>query len=363
MARGYKNAFRRRAAPGWTLLALGCICAAAAPAQQPRDAAARIGRVEGTGVLVRTGGEVEAAEGPTAVASGSVVELAGDYARVVLDAGGEIGVCGPARFTLLQSGRALTLALDHGRVRPRLEGELEVTVYSPFVVARPIAISDGPRDAVIGLEPDGAMCVMTERGAMRLENQFTGETLVIPQSGEFALRDGELAPVRADAAPCRCEAPLLRQPVLLAEEPPAEPAREQVAANGPPRRPEPAGALRPPGETPPRAHSSEPAPAIATPPAAEPAEWRAEMPPLVFEAARPEYVPRAEPEYALLIREVRVRPGLVFRGRVDSGRGGAVARRPEPRPARVEVSEPRESGNAFRRIGRFFRRIFGGSSS
>jgi hypothetical protein len=362
MARSHKNALRRRAAPGWTLLALGCFCVAAS-AQQPRDPAAPIGRVEGTGVLVRTGGAVVAAEGPTAVASGSVVELAGDYARVVLDAGGEIGVCGPARFTLLQSGRALTLALDHGRVRPRLGGELEVTVYSPFVVARPIAISEGPRDAVIGLEPDGAMCVMAERGAMRLENQFTGETLVIPQSGEFALLDGELAPVRVGATPCRCDAPVARQPVLFAEQPPAEPATEPVASDESPRRLVPAGALGPPGEIPPRAHRSEPATTIAAPPAAEPAEWRAEMPPLVFEAARPEYVPRAEPEYALLIREVRVRPDLVFRGRVDSGYGGAVARRPEPRPARVEVSEPRESGNAFRKLGRFFKRIFGGSSS
>jgi hypothetical protein len=363
MARGHKNASLRRTDLGWAVLALAFSCATAALAQQPRESAPRIGRIVGTGVLVRTGGEVEAAEGPMALARGSVVELAGDYARVVLDAGGEIGVCGPARFTLLQSGRSLTVALDHGRVRPRLGGEVEVTVYSPFVVVRPISISEGPRDGVVGLEPDGAMCVRAERGAMRLENQFTGETLVIPQSGEFALLDGELAPVRAGAAPCRCEAPVVRQPVLLAEQPPPAPVKEPVASDDSPRRPEPAGALRPPGEAPSRTRESEPAPAIATPPATEPAEWRAEMPPLVFEAVRPEYVPRAEPEYALLIREVRVRPGLVFRGWVDSGRGGAVARRPEPRPARVEVSEPRDSGNAFRKVGRFFKRIFGGSSS
>lgn len=362
MARDRKIASRQCAVPAWTVFALVLGCAAAAPAQQTPDASARIGRIEGAGVLVRAGGEVTAAESPVALASGSVVELASDYARVVLDAGGEIGVCGPARFTLLLSGRSLTVALDYGRVRPRLEGELEVTVYSPFVVARPIAISDSPRDAVVGLEPDGAMCVLAGRGAMRLENQFTGETLVIPQSGEFALLDGVLAPVRSGAGPCRCEAPVVRRPILLAEQPPAEPAPEPVAVQASPRRPEPARTLRAPGETSPRVVASEPAPAIPPPPAAEPAEWRAEMPPLVFDAARPEYAPRAEPEYALLIREARVRPALVFRGRVDSGRGGAVARRPELRPVRVDVPEPGEPGNAFRKIGRLLKRIFGGSS-
>jgi hypothetical protein len=354
-------------------LALLLVAAAGmAGAQQPAspEPAERIGRMDGPGVVLRAGvaGLVPVAAGAP-LESGSVVGVADEYARIVLDEGGEIAVCGPARFSLLKSGGALTLALDYGRVRPRMPAGLDLNVLSPFVVATPIAIGEGPRDVVVGIEVGGEMCVAAERGALRLENQFSGETLVIPQSGEFALLDGRLAPVRAGAAPCRCEAPMVREPVLLAQREPPEPEAEPAAnpapaplRESPPARPAAGASLRPPADSAARSSAASREPPAA--PAVEPAQWRAEMPPLVFDAAAPEPLPPPEPEYALLIREARATSGLVFRGEVESGRASAaVSRRGESRPARVRAESGEDSGNAFRKVGRFFKRIFGGGSS
>ena len=99
-----------------------------------------IGRIEGDDLAVKTtttaGIEIDA--GPTVVASGSDVTVRSGHARILLDSGGEISICGPAHFTLVNSTGAITLALDYGRVHPSLSSSETFTIYTPSVVATPV---------------------------------------------------------------------------------------------------------------------------------------------------------------------------------------------------------------------------------
>lgn len=268
--------------------------------------------------------------------SGSDVQLDG-YAKIELVDGGEIHACGPANFRVLKSGAAVTIAVNSGRLRAVLDDHTLVTFYTPFISATPIAIGDDPREVILALE-GGAMCVQAARGALRLENQFTGETLVVPQAGEFFLRDGQLVAARQSLPACTCQ-------------PPPEPPRPQLAgvrsngpapAGGPPTRR--AFALPLPPARPAPAES--PPPASALPPAPLPGEpiWTVVMPPLRFDASAPEPPPEADPQLLVLIQQVRVEPALVFRGVVQT------------RTAPTALREPSRSGNP---LGRFFRWLLG----
>ncbi|MCL6566778.1 MAG: hypothetical protein K6U09_10200 [Acidobacteriia bacterium] len=268
--------------------------------------------------------------------SGNDVQLDG-YAKIELVEGGEIHACGPANFRVLKSGAAITIAVNSGRLRAVLDDRTAVTFYTPFISATPIAIGDDPREAILALE-GGAMCVQAARGALRLENQFTGETLVVPQAGEFFLRDGQLVAARQSLPACTCQ-------------PPPEPPRPQLAgvrSDGPP----------PAGGAPPRRvfalpmQPARPAPDESVPPTSElppaplPGEpvWTVVMPPLRFDASAPEPPPEADPQFIVLIQQVRVEPALVFRGVVQA------------RTAPPALREPARSGNP---LGRFFRWLLG----
>lgn len=267
--------------------------------------------------------------------SGSDVQLDG-YAKIELVEGGEIHACGPANFRVLKSGAAVTIAVNSGRLRAVLDDRTLVTFYTPFISATPIAIGDDPRETILALE-GGAMCVQAARGALRLENQFTGETLVVPQAGEFFLRDGQLVAARQSLPACTCQSP-------------PEPPRPQLAgvrsdglspASGPPRRVfvHPLPPARPtPAESAP--------PVSELPPAPLPGEpiWTVVMPPLRFDASAPEPPPEADPQLIVLIQQVRVEPALVFRGVVQA------------RTAPPALREPSRSGNP---LGRFFRWLLG----
>src|SRR5690242_20292768 len=134
-----------------------------------------VGRIEGDDleVVTTTPSGIETHAAPTVVASGSDVTLHTGHALLLLNAGGEVSVCGPAHFKVIKSSGAVTLALDYGRVHPSLESADAFTIYTPTIVATPIAIAGGPRDLTVGLEQSGEMCVLTARGALRVEPQFS----------------------------------------------------------------------------------------------------------------------------------------------------------------------------------------------
>lgn len=137
---------------------------------------------------------------------GSTVIVHAGKARVELVGGGELEICGPAKFSVLASGEALTVALSFGRVHVKFDASRPITIYTPMIVATPMAIGDQPRDAAIGLTNTGAMCVLAARGAVQVQQQLSGETLVVPQPSEILLQGtASLGAARAASGSCRCD--------------------------------------------------------------------------------------------------------------------------------------------------------------
>ena len=178
------------------------------------------------------------------VSSGSVVTVHSGDAHMVLTGGGQVDICGPAKFTMLVSGGAITLALNFGRVHATLPATSQVRIFTPTIVATPIDISGNQRDITAGLDLNDSLCVRATSGALKLEQQFTGEDLIVPQSGEFFLADGKLLPVAGKPGSCDCVTtlhaknvapPLPNIPLLgLGGKMPAPaPAAPEVAAENP----------------------------------------------------------------------------------------------------------------------------------
>jgi hypothetical protein len=325
---------------GWALAFLTLLCLA--PALLHAQAAPEtVGRIEGDDIAVKGAVSVEFVNGQntTMLGSGSDVTVRSGQARIVLVEGGEIGICGPAHFSLLKSGGAITLALDYGRVHARLEDAVGLAVFTPLIVATPIAIAGG-RDATVGLEASGAMCVLAARGAVRVEQQLTGQSLLVPQSGEIQIADGQLETLRGGVGTCQCE-------ILSAR---AERSRRPAELSVPLR----ASAGHPPAQKRDLADAPEP-PRI---PADEEPIYKVFMPPLTFNAAAPEPPPDPSPESIVLAREVRVRPSIIFRGHVEAATlppatpppGLAATGRQDASP------KPKKERGLVARIVNFFKR-------
>ena len=311
-----------------------------------QDFPAVVGRIEGDDLEVvtttPTGIETDAA--PTVVASGSDVTLRSGHALLLLNAGGEISICGPAHFKLIMSSGAVTVALDYGRVHPSLESSDGFTIYTPTIVATTIAIAGGPRNMTLGLQQDGEMCVLTERGAMRVETQFSDQSMIIPQGGTATLTGGQIESLQADASACSCDFPR---------------AHMESPKSAPPSRSQPVldvGALAPP--LPPQHTKTDNVP----PPSASAGEpvYTVLMPPLSFDANSPEPPPDPAPETILLVREVRLRPTVEFRGHVNPAPAQTVAVHVSPPAPTPAVDRPAESQpGVFDRVRNFFRRLTG----
>jgi hypothetical protein len=298
-----------------------------------------VGRIEGDDLAVKTTTDagVEINGGPTVVTSGSDVTVRSGHALLLLDAGGEISICGPAHFTLLKSAETITLALDYGRVHPALDSPETFTIYTALVVATPVAISGARRDTTLGLEENGEMCIVTTRGAMRVEPQFAGQSLIVPQGGVVNLAGGQIESPRGDASSCSCDFP--RAGV---ERPHPSPTRE-IGALSHPLQPE----LKKPDVSAPPAPAQEPVYTVI-------------MPPLSFDANSPAPPPDPSPETILLVREVRMRPVVVFRGHVNPAPVPAtpsVVTSPPPRPA--EDRPAKSPPGIMTRLRNFFRKLIG----
>jgi hypothetical protein len=309
-----------------------------------QDFPVAVGRIEGDDleVVTTTPSGIETNAAPTVVASGSDITLRSGHALLLLNAGGEISICGPAHFKLIKSSGAVTLALDYGRVHPSLESADAFTIYTPTIVATPIAISGGPRDMTVGLEQNGEMCVLTTRGALRVEPQFSEQSLIVPQGGTVSIAGGQIESLQADASACSCDFPRARmEPPKSAPPPHSQPARD-------------VGTLAPP--LPPQGKRTENSP----PPSASAGEpiYTVLMPPLSFDANSPEPPPDPAPETILLVREVRLRPSVEFRGHVNSAPSQAAARPALPAAPTPSDDRPPESQPSFlERVRTFFRRL------
>jgi hypothetical protein len=299
-----------------------------------------VGRLYGDDVVVQgaVGFESENGQSTALLANGSDITVRAGRARIELTAGGEIAICGPAHLTLLESGGAITLALDYGQVRPQVEAQVALTVYTPMIVATPVAIGAGGRDLTLGLDQQGAMCALTSRGAVRIEQQLSGQSVLLPQGGEINLTGGQLGTLRSSAGSCDCELLVTRN---------TAPRQIEISV------PAPAAPVRPRPAVPP------------PPPRTEEPIYRVYMPPLTFDASSPEPAPDPDPAGILLVREAQPLPELHFQGQVEPAAEAATDYAPPQRvlpppvviPAKVAVAAGKpKRPNFFARLFGVFRR-------
>ena len=308
-----------------------------------------VGRIEGNDISVDSGTPASIASAMASpsmfVANGGVITVHSGQARLMLASGGQIDICGPAKLTVLESSGAITIALNFGRVRSELPAATKLKIFTPTIIATPIDIGGAPRDIAVGLSLDDSLCVLATSGALELEHQFTGEKLIVPQTGEFFLASGQLLPIAGTPGSCQCTemqtsirvapppsrtpAPvpspqanpseaMLTTPPLVASSarPGAAPApRAETKAPGTPETNVTYSVLghadesRPVTASPRNSVPSAPAPAVTVP------EYTA-VSPLAYSAADPS-PPDPSPDLVLLIRTARVDPDWEFNGRVE----------------------------------------------
>jgi hypothetical protein len=303
---------------------------------------ATIGRIEGNDVIVTTREVVEMNDEAMVVASGSEVTLRSGNALLLLDTGGEIRICGPAHFTLLMSAGAVTLALDYGRVHPSLDAPETLTIYTPTIIATPVAILGARRDMTLGLDQNGEMCILAARGAMRLEPQFPGQGLLVPQGSVVSLGGGQIESFRSDASSCSCDFP------QASVEHTRPSSSREISVLSQPLQPE----QKKPNAGAPAAPVQEPVYTVL-------------MPPLSFDANSPAPPPDPSPETILLVREVRVRPTIVFHGHVNPAPVQAVAPPPPVPPPPAPTGSARDDRAGKTQLGflararNLFRKLIG----
>jgi hypothetical protein len=326
------------------LLFTALIAVASARADQPPPDS--VGVIEGESISVTGPMSVEVVHGQakTLLRSGSDVRVKSGIARIDLVEGGQISICGPAHLSVLKSGGSLTIALDTGTIHVQIEHQLPVNIYTPQVQAQTVSIGDGPRDVLVGFDAAGAMCIHANRGALRLEQQLTGQSVLIPQAGDVLLLNGQLEGLQTSAGHCACElqsAKISPAPVPeVSRLATAEEARKEVAE----LKPNPQSAA-----------------AVASTDREEPI-YQVFMPPLIYDA-NAKVQPEIDPKMIVLVRRVRVRPTLIFQGRVEGVAVAAVTPPPAPVTAAKSTKPAASASPSFTdRVRNFVRKLWSSSS-
>jgi len=311
--RPWRCAMLRIAGAGLAAMALASALAAQNQ-QAPYDA---VGVIEGEAIVVTGPVNMEMVHGQvkTMLRSGSDVRVKSGTARIDLADGGQISIYVPAHFSVLTSGGSLTVALEEGTIHALIERGPALTIYTPQIQAQTMAIGDGPRDVQVGIESPGQMCLRANRGAIRVEQQLTGQTVILPQLGEVQLIDGQIEGLQSGAGHCLCE---LENAKAAPED--QSPNNHVTSANVPP------SALNA-------------APAAEDEPAREGPIYQVIMPPLVYDAKTKAHTP-LDPQMIVLIRRVRVRSSVIFRGRVVGEVAAPVAPTPPTKSTTANAAPP-----------------------
>jgi len=331
------------------LAAAGLVCAASlsfrAAAHDNPPLGDAVGAIDGQSISVEGPMSVEVVQGKvkTVLRSGSDVRVKAGQARIDLVEGGSITICGPAHFSVLKSGGSLTVALDTGTIHAHLESDLPLIIYTAQIQAHPISIGNGPEDTLVGLDASGAMCVRANKGAVRIEQQLTGQSVVIPQSGDVSLANGQLESLHTSAGHCICDIMQPLQPAISTE----------------------VSRLATPEELKNKPAEKKPAPPSTDPPAKTEKEepvYQVFMPPLHYDA-NAKVQDDFDPNLIVLVRRVRVRPTLIFQGTVEGDPVIAQATPPlatAPKPSTAQAKPADDS--TWNRVRTFFKKIWSPSS-
>jgi hypothetical protein len=281
----------------------------------------------------------------TILRSGSEVRVKSGQAHIDLLEGGNITICGPAHFSVLKSGGSLTIALDSGTVHARIEGQLALNVYTAQILAHTVAIGEGPEEVLIGLDGSGTMCIRPSKGAVRIEQQLTGQSLLIPQNGEVSIANGQLETLHASSGQCLCELQLSDKNSGIST---------QVSALGSGDDPKPKAPEQKPQASPVN---------DAVPPVKEEPVYQVFMPPLHYDVnakVQQDY----DPNLIVLVRRARVRPTLIFQGKVE---GDPVVAQANPTVLAPVVpqgnaAKKTQDGTTWNRVRTFFHKLWSPSS-
>jgi hypothetical protein len=343
---------RRNLAIFFVVGAVTCTAMLAANAARPDNPAPgdSVGAIEGDAIAVSGPMSVETVNGQviTVLRSGSDVRVKSGSALINLVEGGQIAICGPAHLSVLKSGNSLTIALDTGTIHAHIERQPALTMYTPQIQAQPVAIGDGPQDTVVGFDTTGAMCIRANRGALRLEQQLTGQNVLVPQGGDVFLANGQIDSLRTGSnGRCSCEIQMVQAAA------PPEVSHLATAA-------EVHHNIEDVKPTVPTTETRTPAP-----PKEEPV-YQVYVPPLIFDA-KAAVQPDIDPKMIVLIRRVHVRPTLIFSGRVEGDLVAVKApvtapRRANPPPAPAAKPAPAtpapKNDSLTERIRSFVRKLW-----
>ncbi len=279
--------------------------------------------------------------------------------------GEAISVQGPLNIevvqgrTVLKSVNLLTVALDTGIIHAYIEGpQPALTVYTAQLQAKPFAISGAPLDTLVGFDPTGAMCIRADSGAVRVEQQLTAQSIVVPQSGEVLITNGQLESLRSGVTHCSCALQLAKTQTRI-------PPSTEVS-----RLPTPEEMQKANTDAAKLKTQAAKAPAVAAPkPAATDGPvYQVFMPPLSYDAGAKVQPDNFDPQLIVLVRRVRVRPTLIFQGSVKDA--PAIAENTSPTdPAKsvetpasqsqqTQQKNPQTSNSVIARIRAFFRSLF-----
>lgn len=319
-----------------------CAALALVAARADQTAGEAVGTITGDAIVVNGPMTLETAHGRARMMlhNGSDVRVKAGTARIDLVEGGEVGICGPAHFSVLKSAGTLMLAMDAGAVRIHAGARPSITVYTPQVQAKPVAIGGREMDALIGMDAAGTLYARATSGAIRLEQQLGGQSVVVPQGGNVQMINGQMDALRTTEMRMGCEMPAAGP----------EAAEVSLIAS--------AEELRA------RKNVSTPEPAKHEEPV-----YEVFMPPLVFNAGAP-VQPVPDARMIVLVRHVRVRPTLIFSGRVEGEAVTEVAETaPAPAAPRVEeklapppAPKPAPAMSFAARVVEFWRRLWSSSS-
>ena len=306
----------------------------------PTDA---IGVIEGEAISIEGPMNVEVVRGQvkTVLRSGSDVRVKAGQARIDLVDGGQIMICGPAHFSMFKAGGAITLALDSGTIHAVIGSEVSLNIYTPQIQARPISIGNGAEDVLVGWDSTGAMCIRANKGAVRLEQQLTGQTVLVPQTGDVSLTNGQIESLRAAAGHCVCAVQTVMKPMTPGTELSQLATKDDIKKKN----------------AEPKSLQENPVPPA---PSEEPV-YQIFMPPLQYDA-KAKVQADFDPNLIILVRRVRVRPTLIFQGRVEGD--PVIARAASPAQATKSPSAPQTPPEAstWTRVKTYFRKLWSPST-